>query len=100
MASSTARLAKASIRPHVPLIKFRKGGGLGREQANTVSTGPSVASSAAAVSKSENAPAPSSKPVGCLPRGSGIEEFELPARYGRKPMSTYEGEYIQRGGPE
>ncbi|XP_064474970.1 alpha-ketoglutarate dehydrogenase component 4-like isoform X2 [Ornithodoros turicata] len=91
MASSTARLAKASIRPHVPLIKFRKGGGLGREQ---------VASSAAAVSKSENAPAPSSKPVGCLPRGSGIEEFELPARYGRKPMSTYEGEYIQRGGPE
>lgn len=63
---------------------------------NQVLAGPTTRQATKATSA---APLPS-KPVGSLPRGSGIDESQLPARYARKPLSDYEGEYIQRGGPE
>ncbi|KAL1420965.1 hypothetical protein MTO96_004331 [Rhipicephalus appendiculatus] len=93
MASSSARVIQA-VKPHNPLIKFRAGSArTGRGPTQT------TASSAAMKATSSATPA-ESKPVGSLPRGSGIDESQLPARYARKPLSQYEGDYIQRGGPE
>ncbi|GFT73471.1 uncharacterized protein NPIL_349591 [Nephila pilipes] len=64
------------VKPHIPLIKFRKGGKdvLGSQ---TLGVSPSRSQ-----------------------KGSGIEESELPARYFRKPLSQIEIETIERGGPE
>ncbi|XP_037510575.1 alpha-ketoglutarate dehydrogenase component 4 isoform X2 [Rhipicephalus sanguineus] len=93
MASSSARVIQA-VKPHNPLIKFRAGSAR-TERGPTQTT----TSSAAMKATSSSAPA-ESKPVGSLPRGSGIDESQLPARYARKPLSQYEGDYIQRGGPE
>lgn len=36
-----------------------------------------------------------SKPVGSMPRGSGIEWSQLPAKYHRKPLSQEEIEFIE-----
>ncbi|GFT73470.1 uncharacterized protein NPIL_349592 [Nephila pilipes] len=71
------------VKPHIPLIKFRKGGKdvLG---VNQISSG----SQTLGVSPSRSQ------------KGSGIEESELPARYFRKPLSQIEIETIERGGPE
>ena len=40
-------------------------------------------------------PAVTSKPVGRMPRGSGIEWSQLPAKYHRKPISQEEIEFIE-----
>ncbi|GFX73602.1 uncharacterized protein TNCV_1263722 [Trichonephila clavipes] len=64
------------VKPHIPLIKFRKG----------------------------SKDVPGSKTLGVSPsrsqKGSGIDESELPAKYSRKPLSQIEIEFIERGGPE
>uniref|UniRef100_A0A6M2CZW1 Putative 28s ribosomal protein s36 mitochondrial n=1 Tax=Rhipicephalus microplus TaxID=6941 RepID=A0A6M2CZW1_RHIMP len=129
MASASARVIQA-VKPHNPLIKFRAGsarsdrgkmrvrgvfcgGGVfgffsrdnccdaGVSQCREVLTGPTqTTASSAAMKATSSAASAKSKPVGSLPRGSGIDESQLPARYARKPLSPYEGDYIQRGGPE
>ncbi|XP_055855151.1 uncharacterized protein LOC129918565 isoform X2 [Episyrphus balteatus] len=72
LVNSTAR--------RIPLIKFRKGGlGLPGQK------GPG--SPAAAGSS------------GAQSRGPTIEDWELPPRYWRKPLSAAEMDYINRGGP-
>ncbi|GFY37317.1 histone-lysine N-methyltransferase SETMAR [Trichonephila inaurata madagascariensis] len=64
------------VKPHIPLIKFRKGG----------------------------KDVPGSQTLGVSPsrsqKGLGIDESELPAKYSRKPVSQIEIEFIERGGPE
>ncbi|XP_077556919.1 alpha-ketoglutarate dehydrogenase component 4 isoform X2 [Haemaphysalis longicornis] len=93
MASSSGRVIQA-IKPHNPLIKFRAGSA-------RPDRGPTQTTAASTAMKATSSAAPAiSKPVGSAPRGSGIDESQLPARYARKPLSQYEGEYIQRGGPE
>jgi len=66
------------VKPHIPLIKFRKGG---RAASGTAPTGSSAA-------------------VGSTARGSGIDEQQLPPRYHRKPITQQEMEMIERGGPD
>ncbi|XP_020798319.1 uncharacterized protein LOC110176338 isoform X1 [Drosophila serrata] len=67
----------------VPLINFRKGGG-----------------GAAPGAQSANQQA-SSEPAGGkkLAGGPAIEDYELPARFARKPIDPEEAEYINNGGP-
>lgn len=70
-----------AVKPHVPLIKFRKGGPV---------VGHSVTSGA-----------PSSVGVGsshAVSRGT-IEDYQLPPRYQRSPIDEEEIDYINRGGP-
>ncbi|XP_055904779.1 uncharacterized protein LOC129940458 [Eupeodes corollae] len=69
-----------STTKRVPLIKFRKGG-LGQK-------GPGAGSSAS-----------STKPSASQSRGPAIEDWELPPRFRRKPISEIEMDYINRGGP-
>ncbi|XP_029839019.2 28S ribosomal protein S36, mitochondrial isoform X2 [Ixodes scapularis] len=87
-------VAPKAVKPHYPLIKFRKSGARS-DQGQT----PPTATATATKATSASAP-PSSKPIGSTARGTGIDESQLPARYARKPLSQYEGDYIQRGGPE
>ncbi|XP_030383348.1 uncharacterized protein LOC115630852 isoform X1 [Scaptodrosophila lebanonensis] len=69
----------------VPLIQFRKGGA-GIVASNSQSASPSQASEKAAEGKKAN--------------GSAIEDWELPARFARKPIDPVEAEYINNGGPK
>ncbi|XP_013778780.1 28S ribosomal protein S36, mitochondrial-like isoform X1 [Limulus polyphemus] len=92
MASNVARSWKV-VKPHLPRIKFRKGGrpdscvsGLATEQNPTLA-------------KSSSQPS-SIRPSTLSVPGTGIEECELPQRYARQQISQLELEYIERGGPE
>lgn len=77
------------VQPHVPLIKFRKGG------LNRVNVGASAAPSATSgTPSSRGATGPQ---VISLPT---IDDIHLPARFHRRPISEKEIEYINRGGPE
>ncbi|KAE8751992.1 hypothetical protein FOCC_FOCC001155 [Frankliniella occidentalis] len=71
-----------SVKPHVPLIKFRKGSPAHGHSAGSGSPSPGVAGSSVVFS-----------------RGT-IEDYQLPSRYQRTPMDEKEIEYINRGGPE
>lgn len=79
------------VQPHVPLIKFRKGG---------INRGASAAPSASA-----SGPAPARQSTGGA-TGPGvtvlptIEDIHLPPRYQRRPIDEKEIEFINRGGPE
>ncbi|XP_030567670.1 uncharacterized protein LOC115767500 isoform X2 [Drosophila novamexicana] len=66
------RLNLVSLTKRVPLIQFRKGG----------------------LSAANNKPSPSQQVTG----GPAIEDWELPARYARKPIDPLEAEYINNGG--
>ncbi|XP_029839018.2 28S ribosomal protein S36, mitochondrial isoform X1 [Ixodes scapularis] len=90
-------VAPKAVKPHYPLIKFRKSGA--RSDQVLAGQTPPTATATATKATSASAP-PSSKPIGSTARGTGIDESQLPARYARKPLSQYEGDYIQRGGPE
>ncbi|RWS09650.1 28S ribosomal protein S36: mitochondrial-like isoform X1, partial [Dinothrombium tinctorium] len=80
------------VKPHIPLIKFRKGG-MSNSQVGMVSVDTS------AHHQPTSNPVQSA-PIGSTPRGSGIEEEFLPPRYYRKPISLLEMEFIERGGPD
>uniref|UniRef100_A0A182QCI9 28S ribosomal protein S36, mitochondrial n=1 Tax=Anopheles farauti TaxID=69004 RepID=A0A182QCI9_9DIPT len=72
----------------VPLIKFRKGGPF-LEAANhsaSGATGPAATTAAPAHARSVSS-------------GEAIEEWQLPARYRRRPIDDVEMEWINRGGP-
>uniref|UniRef100_A0A1B0F963 28S ribosomal protein S36, mitochondrial n=1 Tax=Glossina morsitans morsitans TaxID=37546 RepID=A0A1B0F963_GLOMM len=69
----------------VPLIKFRKGGGQ------------LLPSSSSRHSQTHQA-GPNSTLVESQPTGA-IEDWELPSRYKRLPITADEMEYINRGGP-
>uniref|UniRef100_A0A2M3ZE99 Putative secreted protein n=1 Tax=Anopheles braziliensis TaxID=58242 RepID=A0A2M3ZE99_9DIPT len=73
----------------VPLIKFRKGGPF--LDVASQSTGGAAGTSAAAAATPAHARSVSS--------GEAIEEWQLPARYRRKPIDEVEMEWINRGGP-
>ncbi|PRD23794.1 UNVERIFIED_CONTAM: hypothetical protein NCL1_45437 [Trichonephila clavipes] len=67
------------VKPHIPLIKFRKGSKDVPGVNQKISSG--------------------SKTLGVSPsrsqKGSGIDESELPAKYSRKPLSQIEIEFIE-----
>uniref|UniRef100_T1E7Q3 Putative secreted protein n=2 Tax=Anopheles aquasalis TaxID=42839 RepID=T1E7Q3_ANOAQ len=73
----------------IPLIKFRKGGPF--LDVASQSTGGAAGTSAASAATPAHARSVSS--------GEAIEEWQLPARYRRKPIDEVEMEYINRGGP-
>ncbi|XP_037032124.1 uncharacterized protein LOC119071342 isoform X2 [Bradysia coprophila] len=74
--TSLTNLAK-----RLPMIRFRYG--IGRESAKNISTSESYAHPTTAGSS-----------------GPAIEDWQLPARYQRKPIDKYECEIINRGGRE
>ncbi|XP_013778781.1 28S ribosomal protein S36, mitochondrial-like isoform X2 [Limulus polyphemus] len=86
MASNVARSWKV-VKPHLPRIKFRKGG-----RPDSCEQNPTLA-------KSSSQPS-SIRPSTLSVPGTGIEECELPQRYARQQISQLELEYIERGGPE
>jgi len=86
MSSNTQRVWKV-IKPHLPLIKFKKGGNV-RTNVGMISSDVVNTSSTAS----------SGPPIGSTPRGSGIEEEFMPQRYQRKPITDLEMEIIERGG--
>uniref|UniRef100_A0A2M4C5A7 Uncharacterized protein n=2 Tax=Nyssorhynchus TaxID=44543 RepID=A0A2M4C5A7_9DIPT len=73
----------------IPLIKFRKGGPF--LDVASQSTGGAAGTSAASAATPAHARSVSS--------GEAIEEWQLPARYRRKPIDEVEMEWINRGGP-
>ncbi|XP_055945728.1 alpha-ketoglutarate dehydrogenase component 4-like [Argiope bruennichi] len=81
MNTSASLRAWKVVKPHIPLIKFRKGGkdisGMSPNQSTHLGVAPSRSQ-----------------------KGLGIDDTELPAKYSRKPLSPIEMEYIERGGPE
>ncbi|XP_071862354.1 alpha-ketoglutarate dehydrogenase component 4 isoform X1 [Bombus fervidus] len=79
------------VKPHVPLIKFRKGG---RDRVNSGTATPSVHAGPTMSQKSIGATGPD---VVVLPT---IEDIYLPPRYQRRPIDEKEIAYINRGGPE
>ncbi|KAF7391754.1 hypothetical protein HZH68_011297 [Vespula germanica] len=81
------------VRPHVPLIKFRKG------SLDRVNVGASAAPSAASgtASSQQSSGRTTGHQVTVLPT---IDDIHLPARFQRRPIDEKEIEYINRGGPE
>ncbi|XP_076245041.1 alpha-ketoglutarate dehydrogenase component 4 isoform X2 [Calliopsis andreniformis] len=77
------------IKPHVPMIKFRKGG-INRGATTTSSTHPGPTMS----QQTTGATGPN---VVVLPT---IQDIQLPPRYRRRPIDEKEIAYINRGGPE
>ncbi|XP_070164376.1 alpha-ketoglutarate dehydrogenase component 4 isoform X2 [Polyergus mexicanus] len=82
------------VQPHVPMIKFRKGG-INHAVAGTTAA-PSARSSGPSQTQQSagNATGPG---VIVLPT---IEDLHLPPRYQRQSIDEKEIEYINRGGPE
>lgn len=78
MMSFAARQTFQTVKPHIPLIRFRKGG----------------LDKTAGVS-GLNSPSSSS-----APSKNTIDESQLPLKYQRKPLGSLEIEIIQRGGPD
>ncbi|XP_022664364.1 uncharacterized protein LOC111261613 [Varroa jacobsoni] len=76
--SGVAGSVLKALKPHVPLIKFRKGG---RPLAGGVLSTPGM-----------------SAPVGSSPRGTGIEEDVMPKKYARLQINEHEAELIMSGG--
>ncbi|XP_055386852.1 alpha-ketoglutarate dehydrogenase component 4 [Condylostylus longicornis] len=69
----------------IPLIKFRKGG--------LIASGTSQSSAATATASGGMS---SGHKVSTAP---AIEDWQLPARYRRRPLDPVEIDYINRGGP-
>lgn len=81
MVTNTLLRTLKTVRPRIPLIKFRKGGSQSGTDASAKSSG----------SQSSG-----SKPT----LGPYIEDTDLPPKYARQPPTAAEIEYINRGGPE
>jgi len=88
MAAISAR-AWQQVKPHVPLIKFRKGG--------TNVTVPSPSATPSAPSRPPPGTKPQLTPIVSLPL---IEDWQLPKKYQRLRLDDAEINYINRGGPE
>uniref|UniRef100_A0A1A9WHX0 28S ribosomal protein S36, mitochondrial n=1 Tax=Glossina brevipalpis TaxID=37001 RepID=A0A1A9WHX0_9MUSC len=69
----------------IPLIKFRKGGGQFTSSSSAAPVQTQQASQNTTVEESQST--------------NAIEDWELPSRYKRLPMTADEMEYINRGGP-
>ncbi|XP_011693172.1 PREDICTED: 28S ribosomal protein S36, mitochondrial isoform X1 [Wasmannia auropunctata] len=82
------------VQPHVPMIKFRKGGSNRAAVAGTTAA-PSARSGSAQMQQS--AGGATGPQVIVLPT---IEDVNLPPRFQRQPIDQKEIEYINRGGPE
>jgi len=90
--------AVKSLKPHVPMIKFRYG--VAAHSGMSAPSSPAALQSRGAQpSGGRSAPATPSKPNArvTLPI---IEDWQLPARYHRRPLDPVEIDYINRGGPE
>ncbi|XP_045613382.1 alpha-ketoglutarate dehydrogenase component 4-like [Procambarus clarkii] len=75
-----------AVRPHIPLIKFRKGG-----LTELVRGAPQpIAAAGPVITGSSASPTPP-PPV--------LEEWQVPPRYRRERITEEEIEYINRGGP-
>ncbi|KAL5004602.1 hypothetical protein ScPMuIL_018058 [Solemya velum] len=80
----TSLRAVLTVRPHIPLIKFRGSlGGVG-----------------GAVNQIMETSSPQSEKTATPTPALAMEWEELPFRYRRKPISDEELAYIMRGGPE
>jgi len=90
--------AVKSLKPHVPMIKFRYGGGHSGMSAPSSPTA-SAPSSRGPSSGGQSAPATPLKPNTRVTLPT-IEDWQLPARYQRRPLDAVEIDYINRGGPE
>ncbi|XP_052873011.1 alpha-ketoglutarate dehydrogenase component 4 [Anopheles cruzii] len=79
----------------IPLIKFRKGGPFldvaSQSTGGAAGSSPSTAAGASGAAATGHSRSVSS--------GEAIEEWQLPARYRRKPIDDVEAEWINRGGP-
>ncbi|XP_029681012.1 28S ribosomal protein S36, mitochondrial isoform X1 [Formica exsecta] len=83
------------VQPHVPMIKFRKGGINHAAVAGTTAA-PSARSSGPSQTQQSAGNATGPRVI-VLPT---IEDLHLPPRYQRQPIDEKEIEYINRGGPE
>ncbi|XP_048731994.2 alpha-ketoglutarate dehydrogenase component 4-like isoform X2 [Ostrea edulis] len=89
MASSTAR-AFQTVKPHIPLIRFR-GGNLTKANSTVLASSNQ--------STTETSP-PTPKVTNIAAPGATLESHQLSRKYARIPLSIEEMEYIQRGGPD
>jgi len=89
--------AMKTLKPHVPMIKFRYGGVAGHSGMSAPSSPVTRGTQPSAGGRS--APATPAKPNArvTLPI---IEDWQLPSRYARRPLDPVEIDYINRGGPE
>jgi len=83
-----------TMKPHVPLIKFRKSSG---NHAGSAPSSPAVATAPQRVVQSATPSPARGKPNATIPLPI-IEDWELPQRYRRRPIDITEIEYINRGG--
>jgi len=99
MKPTPAAIAQAfkaiSLKPHTPLIKFRKGSGASH---------PTSHASFPAAAATQFASAPST-PMPKLKQNEAyqmpvIEDWQLPSRFQRRPLDEEEIAYINRGGPD
>lgn len=88
MAGISTSRAWQVIKPHVPMIKFRKGALSNMDPQGTGTPSQHATGSAGAGKK----PQVTLRPV--------IEDYQLPLRYRRRPLDENEIAYINRGGPE
>ncbi|XP_003707900.1 alpha-ketoglutarate dehydrogenase component 4 [Megachile rotundata] len=79
------------VKPHVPLIKFRKGG-----ISRAIPEGTNVQSTQAGPTSQRSVGATGPN-VTVLPI---IDDIHLPPRFQRRPIDEKEIAYINRGGPE
>ncbi|KAM3610287.1 uncharacterized protein V6R79_001829 [Siganus canaliculatus] len=104
MAAPAARVIQA-VRPHAPLIKFPKRQDLARPNVQEALKTLAVSMSPHNVPSLSAAPPPLSRPHTPLTPIPGTPDTLasiqlLAARYRRRPLTSDEMEYIQRGGPE
>ncbi|XP_027233510.1 alpha-ketoglutarate dehydrogenase component 4 [Penaeus vannamei] len=86
--SSVAGTAWRAVKPHIPMIKFRKGG------LTELVRGPKEPLVAAA------AVAPMKKPAATpVQKAPVLEEWQVPLKYRREIITEEEIEFINRGGP-
>ncbi|XP_076178642.1 alpha-ketoglutarate dehydrogenase component 4 [Ptiloglossa arizonensis] len=81
------------VKPHMPMIKFRKGG-INRVTAGATTTSPAHSGTATTQQNKVGATGPN---VTVLPT---IEDIYLPPRFQRRSIDEKEIAYINRGGPE
>ncbi|GAB6021610.1 hypothetical protein CHUAL_004195 [Chamberlinius hualienensis] len=85
MTMAAARAFQVTLKPHVPLIKFRKGTVVTKD--SHVQPSPDLKPATSNVSFNQRVV-------------TSITEDTIPAKYSRKPLTDVEIQYIMRGGPE